>query len=164
VRGRLPILAATAVAAAALAAPAGASAFGFLPGAEGFSTAATKPGGAVATAAGSHPYAFEAAVGFDGSGGDPREVTIALPPGFLVNPTAIGECSDTAFHTPRSASKPGSLSGESCPNTSQVGVVEVRKGGTTRWFDICPNRQRATVQMEGHNATGLQGLGAMAPA
>lgn len=126
---------------ATLAVPAGASAsFGFLPGAEGFSTAATKPGGAPATAAGSHPYVFEASVGLNAvageSDGDLRDLTISLPPGFLINPTAVNECGEAAFNTPRSTTKPGSLSGESCSGSSQVGVIEAKVGGTVRYFGL----------------------------
>jgi hypothetical protein len=119
----------------ALAAPGSASAaFGI----ESFSVAAKKAGGSAETQAGAHPYALEADIALDTeAGAQPlRDLTIHMPPGLLVNPTSVAECSETLFHKARSSSKPGSLSGESCPNPSQVGVIEVNVGGTTRWFGL----------------------------
>jgi hypothetical protein len=114
------------------------AAFGFRPGTEGFSAAALNADGSPTTQSGAHPHAFKTAVGLDAGSPDAslRDLSISLPPGFLVNPTAVAECSRAAFQTPRSTSKPGSLSGESCPNSSQVGVVRVEAGGTTRYFGL----------------------------
>ncbi len=119
--------------AAALLAPAGARAgFDF----ESLHVAAEKQGGGAVTQAGAHPYVFRVDIALNTSGGesegDLRDLTVDLPPGLLINPTVPSECSATAFHTPR----PSSLSGESCPNASQVGVIAVNKGGTTRWFGL----------------------------
>ena len=115
------------------------AAFGFLPGAEGFQVAALKQNGSAATAAGSHPYAFELDVGLNASGGasdgDLRDLSLALPPGLLVNPTAVAECSAQAFNKPRQSPYEASASGESCPSSSQVGVVAIHLGdGSTRHF------------------------------
>jgi hypothetical protein len=141
VSARRVLVTALAATALSLPAPALASAgFGFLPGSEGFGIAATKAGGVSATAAGSHPYAFEATVGLNASGGesdgDLRTLRISLPPGFLVNPTAVTECLDVNFHTPRTSPHEASASGESCSSASQVGTIEVAVGGTTRWFGL----------------------------
>ncbi len=132
----LRLLIGSVVVAGALALPGAASAsFGFLPGGEGFSASAINQNATPTTEAGKHPYAFEAGVGLNASGGesdgDLRDLSVHLPPGFLINPTAVSECSAAAFHTPRSVSKPGSLSGENCPNTSQVGVLAVHLGDGT---------------------------------
>lgn len=135
-RARLALLAIGVLLLVATAAPSTAVARGFLPGAEGFEVAVTKAGGVAATAAGSHPYALEATVALNSSPGALRELEISLPPGFLINPGAVSECTDTAFHTARSTQKPGSLSGESCPNTTQVGVIRVDVGGTVRYFGL----------------------------
>jgi hypothetical protein len=138
---RLALLCAAGVAlVGALAVPAGASAaFGF----ESFSVAAETQGGGAVTQAGAHPNVFKADVGLNTTGGgesdgDLRDLRLSLPPGFLINPTAVGECSATAFHTHRvSSNEPGTnKSGESCPNSSQVGVVKVNRGGTTRSFGL----------------------------
>ena len=133
-RRRLAVVAAVSAAVAALVVPAGASAaFSFLPGAEGF-WVATAPG----TAAGTHPDVFTATVGLQSgpADGDLRDLAIALPPGFLINPTVISECSAASFQTPRVSPNEASASGESCPNASQVGVLEVTVGGTTRHFGL----------------------------
>ncbi len=134
-RGRVRALLAGIVAVAALSLPASAqAAFGIAE----FTVAARKENSAAETRAGAHPYSFQANLGLETEGGARRlrDLTIETPPGLLVTPTAVAECSDAAFHTPRSKTKPGSLSGESCPNASQVGVVQVTVGGTTRWFGL----------------------------
>ena len=118
----------------ALVAPASAAAFGI----ESFSAGAVKSGGAPETQAGAHPYALHLDFAFDGSGGDPRELTIHTPPGFLVNPTALPECLASAFATPRgeTAHEHPSASRENCPNSTQVGVVAVNAGGTVRHYGL----------------------------
>jgi hypothetical protein len=122
--------------------PGGASAQGLLPGAAGFDAAAYASGGAAATQAGSHPYSLEFTVGLDQGGGesDLRGLSIEFPPGLLVNPaTTSALCSASAFDTPRSSPYGPSQSGESCPDFSQVGTVEVRSdlgGGQTLRFGL----------------------------
>ncbi len=121
----------------ALALPAVASAsFGFLPGPEGFDVAAENQSGGAVTQAGAHPYQLEADVGLGVSGDSLRDLRLDLPPGLLVNPTAIGECSLTAFHTHRVSPYEASQSGESCPSSTQDGVIAVEKGGVTRRFGL----------------------------
>lgn len=125
-----------------LAAPATAQAsFGFLPGPEGFSVTPTERLGSVDLRAGSHPYALTTKIAFDsGPGsGDPRDLQIVLPPGLIENPEAAATCSQKSFATPRSSPFQASLSGESCPDQSQIGVVAVHSsygGGTTRYFGV----------------------------
>lgn len=103
-----------------------------------FQVTAKKANGLAETRAGAHPYSLEANLAFDTEAGSQRlrDLQVQLPPGLLVNLTAVAECDEAAFHTPRSSTKPGSLSGESCPNSSQVGVIQVDVGGTTRWFGL----------------------------
>jgi hypothetical protein len=111
------------LAALALAPTTAQAAFGFGPGAEGFAAVAEEAGGGAETQAGAHPYAFKAHLGFETEAGAqrPRELALHLPPGFLVNPTAVSECqSPTA----------------SCPSASQVGLVTVEVGATTSTFDL----------------------------
>jgi hypothetical protein len=140
------------LAALGLCAPASASAaFGFLPGPAGFEARAVADGGAPATAAGSHPYLLDFQLGLSlgpespgqpgvpFSDGDLRDLTIELAPGTILNPTAVAQCRATAFNTPRSSPFEASLSGESCPDASQVGTVEVTsssRGGSTRRFGV----------------------------
>src|SRR5262249_18801326 len=70
------------------------------------------------------------------SDGDLRDLAIHLPPGFLINPTAISECSAAAFHTPRTSPYEASSSGESCPNSTQLGVLSVDVADTARYFGL----------------------------
>lgn len=141
-------LVALAIGLVALACPAPAAAFGFLPGSEGFDAAITAEGGVPATQAGSHPVALRLSAGFEPSAsvgepfteGDPRNLSFELPPGLIENPTAAPRCSQADFQTPRdSPFEEDSLSGESCPDRTQVGTLTVRSsfaGGQARTFGL----------------------------
>lgn len=125
--------------------------FGFLDGAEGFAVKALADGGSPATRAGEHPYSLDFHVGLRQGGafedqpgvpfadGDIRDLRIEMPPGLIVNPSALEKCTLDQFHTPRQSPFETSLSGESCPDKAQVGTVEVKTslgGGTTRRFGL----------------------------
>jgi len=125
--------------------------FGFLPGESGFAASVLTEGGGAAPLAGSHPEQISVSFGFRPGGefdgepgvsftdGDLRDLHIEMPPGMIQNPAALNKCSATDFHTPRSSPFEVSLSGESCPARTQVGVVEVRSslgGGVTRRFGV----------------------------
>lgn len=118
--------------------PAGASAaFGLRPGSEGFSVSATEEDGSADHRAGSHPYSLTTTInlnlapespgepGIPFSDGDLRELRLDLPPGLIENPSAVPQCSLTQFQTPRSSPFETSRSGESCPDSTQIGVVTV---------------------------------------
>jgi hypothetical protein len=139
------------VAAALLTAPSAQAAFGFLPGREGFDVSANEANGLPTTQAGSHPYEMTTTVDFNispGSSSEPggpytegdlKDLSIELPPGLIENPEAVPRCSLLAFHTPRSSPFQQSLSGESCPDNTQIGVVAIHSsygGGTTRTFGV----------------------------
>lgn len=123
---------------------AGAGAAGFKPGEAGFRVRAIAGGGATATQAGLHPYQLDLGFGFDESStgvpdGDPREMTIALPPGLLLNPSPFTVCQPAEFATPRDSPFETSASGESCPASSQLGAAEVdasRDGGEPLRFGL----------------------------
>ena len=102
-----------------------------------FDVAAEDADGTAALQAGSHPYSLQLDAAIEEEG-DPgfRALTIHLPPGLLVNPIQITECSAAAFETPRTSPYEVSESGESCPNSSQVGVIAVDAGGTVRYFGL----------------------------
>jgi hypothetical protein len=127
------------MAALLLGAPA-AGAAGFLPGTEGFSAAAIADGNTPAAAAGSHPYQLNFAAALDQSAGaqDLRSLSIEMPPGLIANPNALTKCRLADFQTPRSSPFEASLSGESCPDNTQVGTVEVKApgGGQVRRFGL----------------------------
>jgi hypothetical protein len=136
-----------------LAAPAQASApeFGFKPGAEGFDFAAEEHDGSPAEEAGTHPYQLSAKVNFNegpeapGQPGVPfpaadlRDMRFELPQGLIGNPSAISQCPLAQFNAPRSSPFEESLSGESCPDKSQVGTLTMRTallGGSERTFGL----------------------------
>jgi hypothetical protein len=136
-------------------APAAGAAFGFKPGSEGFAVAldADVPGAVTPVpteAAATHPYQLALHVGlntvpsFNGQpgpfpDGDLRDLRIDTPPGLILNPAASDKCSLSDFHTARSSPFEESLSGEDCPDRTQVGTVEVHTsfgGGITRRFGL----------------------------
>jgi hypothetical protein len=135
----------------ALCAPAASASFGFRPGAEGFSSGASVEGGSPARQAGSHPQALTTELNFNlgaelpgepgvpVTDGDLKDLELELPAGLFENPAVIAQCSQAKFHTPRVSPFEASLSGESCPDKSQVGTVEVRSsfaGGQPRTFGL----------------------------
>ena len=146
-RARLSTAAIAAAVCAGLIGPSQAGAFDFLPGPEGFSAVAYGEGKQVEMRPGVHPVALTVTAGFAPSGeaGEPfteddlRDLSIEYPPGLIENPTAVPLCSQSAFQTPRVSPFEESLSGESCSDRSQVGILTVRSsygGGTTRTFGL----------------------------
>jgi hypothetical protein len=144
-----------------LAAPPPAQAsFGLLPGDAGFNVSATEPddpeyvvGGAAPggpdNLAGSHPYTLRAEIDFNPappspgeptvphSDGDLRDLRLDLPPGLSENPEVVGRCTPARFNTPRHFHE--GLSGENCPDDSQVGIVTIHSsfgGDETRSFGL----------------------------
>ncbi len=125
--------------------------FGFRTGSEGFASNARVEGGGPASQAGSHPLELSTDVNFNlgpeapgepgvpFTEGDVKDLEIDLPPGLIENPAAVPQCSLVAFHIPRTSPFEDSLTGESCPDRTQIGTVEVRSsfgGGTTRTFGV----------------------------
>ncbi len=125
--------------------------FGFLPGEAGFAFNAYADGGGPATQIGSHPYQIDFAINLNQGGefeaqpgvpfpdGDLRDLRVQLPVGLIANPSALAKCTPAAFHTPRISPFEASRSGESCPNRTQVGTVEVDSslgGGVPRRFGL----------------------------
>jgi hypothetical protein len=128
-----------AIAALALAPSSANAAFGFKTGPEGFDVALEKEDGSPPALSGTHPYELHIKVGLNETSGfaegDLRDLEIELPQGVLVTPT-VDQCNLDQFATHRVSPYQESLSGESCPNKSQVGTIAVRTAGTTRWFGL----------------------------
>ncbi len=118
---------------------------------KGSGSVATEEGGEIETQAGSHPLALTTEVNFNlgpespgepgvpFTDGDLKDLRLDLPPGLIENPAAVPRCALAQFHTPRESPFEESLSGESCPDRTQIGVVEVRSsygGGSTRTFGV----------------------------
>ncbi|HYJ21124.1 MAG TPA: hypothetical protein VEW07_03765, partial [Solirubrobacterales bacterium] len=142
-KARAPIVFLLVALAALLCTPAAGAAFGPLPGAEGFDVTATALDDSTEGKAGTHPYYLTTTIALEKSGiyadGDLREIRIDRPPGLIENPTVVGQCRIAQFNTPRDSPFQQSLSGESCPNPSQVGTIEVESsygGGQKRTFGL----------------------------
>ncbi len=125
--------------------------FGFLPGAEGFGVRAIADGGGAASEAGSHPYRLSIGLGFNKGGefegqpgaefpdGDLRDLSVVMPPGMILNPSVLPMCPASSFARTRTSPFEVSLSGESCPDETQVGTVDVetsRGSGEVRRFGL----------------------------
>ena len=105
---------------------------------EGLDVSVLKSDSTPDTAAGTHPATFHAHLDLETESGADRlrNLNVALPPSFLVNPEVIDECDDAEFATPRTSPYESSASGESCSNSSQLGVVTVHTGTATRTFGL----------------------------
>ncbi len=144
-RSRVALALATVLLVAAVT-PAAASAFDFLPGSNGFDANIYKATEKPAEKAGSHPVAATFEVNFQESGapgeGGLRNLGVEMPPGLIENPPAATKqtyCKEAEFITPRSSPWEASLSGESCKDKTQIGVVTVRSaagGGSERTFGL----------------------------
>jgi hypothetical protein len=107
--------------------------------AHAFSVAVNAEGGVTPDLrAGSHPDSIVTTVDFPlpGAEGDVRDFHLELPAGLIENPSAVSKCGQVKFHTPRVSQFETSLSGESCPPLSQIGVVEVRSAAGVRTFGL----------------------------
>jgi hypothetical protein len=125
--------------------------FGFLSGTGGFAANAYASGGGAATQADSHPYQLDLALNFNQGGpfedqpgdvfadGDLRDLRLEMPAGLIANPSVLDKCAIDQFHTHRVSPFEASESGESCPDRSQVGTLEMKTslgGGQTRRFGL----------------------------
>ena len=145
-RARRAVLAAVLASALAVLAPTPAqAAFGLRPGPEGFEVRIDGEGEAVDSEAGSHPAALTATVNFNLEGGGPftegdlKDLDLELPPGLIENANVLPTCSQAEFLTPRSSPWEKSLSGESCRDRTQVGMLILRSshgGGEERSFGL----------------------------
>src|SRR6478752_3204398 len=91
--------------------------FGFVPGS--FKAVAENKNGTIDELAGSHPSSFTVRFAFNVDsegeieGGEPRDIIVDLPPGFIGNPLAVPQCPRQLFEGvfPK------------CPLNTQVGVL-----------------------------------------
>ncbi len=107
--------------------------------------------GPIDVQAGSHPWAVKASFllnaheGQSGAlvpDGDAKDVFVELPPGLVGDATVVPQCSIDEFETQpdvHSGTSTYALSGASCPESTQVGVDDIRllAGGSlgNLWFD-----------------------------
>jgi hypothetical protein len=174
---RATALVAAIAALALLLAPAAQASFELLPGSAGFAVSVTQPhtpqdvmpggptDGRPASQASSHPYAMRIGFNFEPGpeppygDGDVRDLRIDLPPGLVENSLAVEHCRLDLFSAPRDSPFQESLSGESCPERSQVGYVTLKSsfaGGQTRSFGLfnLPSSP-GTLGRLGFNAYGM---------
>jgi len=118
-----------------------------------FHTQLLGPDGLATNAADSHPYAYVTSFAVNTvaaepgapaaivvSGGDLREVDVALPPGLAANPTAVERCMAQQFvhiHGDQSPLGVNTFPNE-CPVGSAVGLVAVQQLEGGIWTEISP--------------------------
>jgi hypothetical protein len=133
------VLIAAIVAAAMLATMATPAWAGFEFAEHGFEVSITNRDGTPDTQAGSHPFAYTTSLSLheipetypeQTEGGNPRDIEVELPPGFLGDPSAVPACPVQEFVGNTKGNLSG-LNGDShpCPNDSQIGVVELDLSG-----------------------------------
>jgi hypothetical protein len=133
----------------AVLAPAARADFGF-PAEGGMVVSTANQDGTPDTQAGSHPFSFTTTLAVatttrEGrivpAGGDVKDIEVDLPPGFVGNPAAIPQCSLEQFRSNFAKNLLGYQ--ESCPETSQIGILEVSFGPLRFWpevYDLAPQR------------------------
>ena len=105
-------------------------------GIESFTTAVTDALGNLFTQAGGHPFAASTSIFLDtttsdvgigilGLVGQPKDLEVGLPPGFIGDPQAVPQCPVNLLPSPNAFSN-----ASRCPPDSAVGFVSVALGGT----------------------------------
>src|ERR1700686_3697495 len=117
--------------------------FGLLPGSGGFSLIARNQDGSLDNQAGSHPYTFTANIAFNTitlaavpnvhpeearPDGNAKDIRVELPPGLSGNPGAATTCLPQQLAL--EAREEVGLPGQTCPRSSQIGIIELHLAGT----------------------------------
>jgi hypothetical protein len=116
----------------------------------GFGVSITNRDGSPDTQAGSHPFALTTALrlntevregGIVPAGGDTQRIEVEVPPGLVGDPSAVEQCPIEQF---RGELYKNLISfNESCPDTSQIGILEVSFGAIKYWpavYNLVPQR------------------------
>jgi hypothetical protein len=131
-----------------LASPALAT-FGF-PAEGGMKVAITNQDGTPDTQAGSHPFAFTTTLAVNSeeregkivpAGGDQKNIEVSIPPGLVGDPSATPRCSLEQFREEAANNLLGFR--ENCPETSQIGIIELYFGSAVAWpevYNLAPQR------------------------
>src|SRR5829696_2236664 len=124
------------------------SGFGLQPGGAGWDAQVWADGAEGATLAGSHPYEADFSIGLNHAGefenqpgtvfpdGDVRSLRIEIPEGMIINPSITPVCRRSQFYKPRFSPFEASRSGESCPDNTQIGTVDVMTSQGQRRFGV----------------------------
>jgi hypothetical protein len=130
-------------------APSAWAGFGF-PAEGGIAVSITNQDGTPDTQAGSHPFAYTTTLavnteeregGIVPAGGDIKDIEASLPPGFVGDPAATPQCSLEHFREHFEENLFGFK--ESCPDASQIGILEISIGGAKFWpelYNLVPQR------------------------
>jgi hypothetical protein len=130
-------------------APSAWAGFGF-PAESGMAASVINRDGTPDTQAGSHPFAFTTALAVNTedreghaapAGGDIKDIEVSLPPGFVGDPSATPQCSLEQFRLYFEENLFAFK--ESCPDASQIGILEVSFGGIKFYpevYNLVPQR------------------------
>jgi hypothetical protein len=130
-------------------APSAWAGFGF-PAEGGMAVSIVNEDGSPDTQAGSHPFAYSTTLAVNTeeregrtvpAGGDVKDIEVNLPPGLVGDPSATSRCTLEQFR----ASTAGNILAfkETCPDASQIGMLEVGFGPLTFWpevYSLVPQR------------------------
>jgi hypothetical protein len=130
-------------------APSAQAGFGF-PAEGGMTVSIANRDGTPDTQAGSHPFAFTVALAVSTevregqivpAGGDQKDIEVSLPPGLVGDPSATPQCSLEHFREGFASNLFGFE--ETCPDASQIGILEVSFGGIQFYpevYNLVPQR------------------------
>jgi hypothetical protein len=130
-------------------APAAWAGFGF-PAEGAMEVSITNQDGTPDTQAGSHPFAFTTTLAINTeeregyiapAGGDVKDIEASLPPGFVGDPAAVQQCTLEQFRADAIENLIDFK--ETCPDASQIGILEVSFGHVTFWpevYNLVPQR------------------------
>jgi hypothetical protein len=133
----------------ALLTPSAWAGFGF-PTEGGLAVSITNRDGTPDTQAGSHPFAFTSTISvnteeregrINPAGGEVKDVEVSLPAGFVGDPSATPQCSLEQFREHTSENLISFR--ETCPSTTQVGLLELTFGGIKFYpelYNLVPQR------------------------
>lgn len=110
-----------------------------------FHTAVTGVDGLPDSQAGSHPYEFTTSFALNTTLGleehhaepaeaDVKDISVALPPGLIGNPTASSRCTAQQFNT-RAPGSTAEHSYNNCPDGSALGLIEAHVEGQGRYIE-----------------------------
>jgi hypothetical protein len=123
-------------------APSAWAGFGF-PEEGGLAVSLTNSDGTPDTQAGSHPFAYSSTLAVNTevreghlapAGGDIANIEASLPPGLVGDPSATPQCSLEQFRADLEENLLGFK--ETCPDASQIGIVELSFGGVKFWPEL----------------------------
>ena len=139
---RAGIIAPVVILMALVLAPSAWAGFGF-PAEGGMEVSITNQDGTPDLQAGSHPFAYATRLAINTeereghtapAGGDVKDTEASLPPGLVGDPSSVPQCSQEQFRAYYFENLFGFK--ESCPDQSQIGIMELTIGGVKYWPEV----------------------------